>query len=237
MPKRHGTGKTKQVFRPSRPTAKPIRILLAGEHTLVRAGIRRLLESLQRVLVVAEASDGRDVLRLIKKHQPKVVLMDTAMSWLNALELCERVAKEFPNTRMILLSIYADEEHVRQALRWGVTGYVLKSSAIAELELAIKSVARGETYLCPPVSKRLAQDYTQPVSSKGDLVKRLTARQRQVLQLIAAGYSTKGIAQILSLSVKTVETHRAQLMERLDIHEIAGLVCYAIRTGLVKLEQ
>jgi DNA-binding NarL/FixJ family response regulator len=215
---------------------KQIRVLLADEHTLVRSGIRALLERIPEVEVVAEAGDGRETLRLIKSHQPDVALMDIALPKLNGLEVAARVGKDVPGVRVILLSIYAGEEDVWQALRSGAVGYLLKSAKAADLEQAIKSAARGEIYLSPPISRQAIKDYVPRADSEGTRLDRLTPRQREVLQLIAEGHTTKAIAQILKISVKTVETHRAQLMERLDIHDVAGLVRYAIRIGLLKLE-
>jgi DNA-binding NarL/FixJ family response regulator len=222
---------------------KTIRILLADDHTLVRAGIRTLLESLEGIQVVAEASDGRDALRLMKTHHPDVVLMDIAMKGLNGLEAAARAAREFPHVRVMILSMHANEEYVLQSLRSGAAGYLLKDAATAELEFAIKAVASGETYLTPAVSKHVIADYVRRVggASKDDVAlspfEQLTSRQREVLQLIAEGCTTKQIAQTLHVSVKTVETHRMQLMERLDIHDVAGLVRYALRMGLVSSEQ
>ena len=212
---------------------KSIRVLLADDHALVRAGFRALLHSLGDVEIVAEAGDGDDALRLIEAHQPDVVLLDIAMPGLNGLEVAARVAQRFPNVRVMMLSMYANEEYVLQALRAGAAGYLLKDADSSELELAVRAVARGDTYLSPPVSKSVIEDYVRRVSSQPGSFDRLTPRQREVLQLIAKGHSTKEIAQMLNISVKTAETHRAQLMQQLDIHDIAGLVRYAIRVGLV----
>jgi DNA-binding NarL/FixJ family response regulator len=221
-----------------------IRVLLADDHSLVRAGIRALLESLDGIAVVAEARDGREALGLVQDHHPDVVLMDIAMSGLNGLEATVRITREHPHTRVIILSMHASEEYVLQSLRSGAAGYLLKDAYLNELEMAIKSVARGETYLSPPVSKHVIADYMRRVGEnlaggeQGGLtmVEKLTQRQREILQLIAEGSTTQEIAQKLSISVKTVETHRMQLMERLDIHDIAGLVRFAIRVGLISLD-
>jgi len=219
---------------------KPTRVLLAEDHTLVRAGIRALLHNLTGIEVVAEASDGREALRVIKTYQPDVVLMDIAMAGLNGLEATARVTKEFPTVRVIILSMHSNEEYVAQALQAGAAGYLLKDAVAAELELAVTAVARGETYLSPAVSKHVIADYLRRASggapSGGEASSTatlLTPRQREILQLIAEGHSTKEMAAILHLSVKTVETHRTQLMARLDVHDVAGLVRYAIRIGLV----
>lgn len=213
---------------------KPIRVLIADDHTLVRAGIRALLEKLPGVQVVAEASDGREALRLVKTHQPDVVLMDIAMRGLNGLEATARTVKEFPKIKVLILSMHTSEEYVWQALSAGAVGYLLKGSDLDELAFAIKAVTRGGKYLSPPISKQVISDYVRRVGGEKSLLERLTLRQREVLQLIVEGATTKDIAKTLGISVKTVETHRTQLMERLDIHDVAGLVRYAIKTGLVR---
>lgn len=212
---------------------KRIKVLLAEDHTLVRAGIRALIQKLDDVEVVAEAGNGREALRLIGIHQPDIVLMDIAMSGMNGLEATARATREFPQVRIIILSMHANEEYVLQALRAGAVGYLLKDAGTAELELAIRAVAREETYLSPAISKHVVSDYVRRIGGECSSLERLTRRQREILQLIAEGHSTQEIAQMLSISVKTVETHRAQLMERLDIHDVASLVRYAIRVGLV----
>lgn len=210
-----------------------IRVLLADDHTLVRAGIHALLQGLHGIEVVAEAADGREALRLIGACRPDVALLDVAMPGLNGLEVASRTAKESPQVRVLILSMHANEEYVLQALRAGAAGYLLKGADIAELELAIRAVMRGETYLTPAVSKRVVEDYVRRVGAETGPLDPLTPRQRETLQLIAEGHSTKEIAHMLSISVKTVETHRTQLMERLGIYDLAGLVRYAIRAGLV----
>jgi DNA-binding NarL/FixJ family response regulator len=218
----------------------PTRIVLADDHQLVRAGIRSLLQRMHDVQVVAEASDGDEALRLVATQQPDIVLMDIGMAELNGLEATERIAQAFPDVRVIILSMHDNKEYVLQALRVGAAGYLLKDSAKAELELAVRAVASGETYLSPPVSKHVIAAYIQraisapgmPVDEVG--LERLTSRQREVLRLIAAGHTSQTIATTLGISVKTVETHRAQIMERLNIHDLAGLVRYAIRMGLDK---
>jgi DNA-binding NarL/FixJ family response regulator len=214
------------------------RILLADNHTLVRAGIRSLLEGLPGVEVVGEAADGREALALIEERNPDIVFMDIAMEGMNGLEATRRVVKSFSRVRVVMLSIHSNEEYVLQALRAGASGYMLKDAAPSELEIAIKAVAAGATYLSPSVSRQVVDDYLRRVGAEEDAtpVEMLTPRQREVLQLIAEGRSTKEIAQKLELGIKTVETHRAQLMERLDLHDIAGVVRYAIRHGLVDVE-
>ncbi|MCX6033001.1 MAG: response regulator transcription factor [Chloroflexi bacterium] len=211
-----------------------IRVLLAEDHALVRAGFAALLRSLPGIEVVAEAGDGREALRLVETHRPAVVFMDIAMSGLNGLDATAQIVRDFPQARVVILSMHANEEYVLQALRVGAAGYLLKDAGLGELELAVRAVARGETYLSPAVSKHVIADYVRRTAgapaTAGDP---LTPRQREVLQLIAEGRTVKEIAQILAVSEKTVETHRAQLMARLDIHDIAGLVRYALRAGLV----
>ena len=213
-----------------------MRILLADNHTLVRAGIRSLLETLPGVEVIGEAADGREALTMTKEHRPDVVFMDIAMEGMNGLEATRRIVKNHPRTRVIILSIHCNEEYVSQALRGGASGYMLKDAAPAELEIAVNAVGSGATYLSPAVSRHVVDDYLRRVGGDARQVDTLTPRQREVLQLVAEGCSTKEIARKLDVSIKTVETHRTQLMKRLDIHDIAGLVRYAIRWGLVSPE-
>jgi DNA-binding NarL/FixJ family response regulator len=211
-----------------------IRLLLADDHSLVRAGIRALVEKIEGVEVAAEAGDGLQALGLINEHQPDIVLLDLSMPKLSGLEVLRQTAVKFPGVRFIVLTVHQTEEYVAQALRSGATGFVPKSAASAELENAIRAVAHGEDYLSPEISSQ-AIKYLRDATS-GSL-SQLTTRQREVLQMIAQGVSTKMIAQRLDLSAKTVETHRALLMERLNIHDVAGLVRYAIKMGLVSLEE
>jgi DNA-binding NarL/FixJ family response regulator len=213
-----------------------IRVLLVDDHALVRAGFRAILQAIPNVEVLDEASDGRDALRLVKLHHPDVVLMDVAMTGMNGLEATERIVKEFPRVRVLVLSMHANEEYVLQALRVGAAGYLLKGADTAELDLALKAVTKGETYLSPGVSRQVVDDYVRRIGPGLSSLDQLTPRQREILQLIAEGHSSKEIAHTLDLSIKTVETHRAQLMDRLDIHDVAGLVRFAIRTGLVSAE-
>lgn len=211
-----------------------VRVLLVEDHTLVRAGFRALLEKLEGIQVIGEVSNGRDALKISKEMEPEVVLMDIAMPEMNGLEATSRMRQECPKTKVLMLSMYTNEEYLKEALRAGAQGYLLKDADRAELELAIKTVCRGETYLTPAVAKFTLDAYCRQGDAQGGPLGRLTGRQREMLQLIAEGCSTKQIAQRLDLSVKTVETHRAQLMERLEIHDVPGLVRLAIRTGLVR---
>jgi DNA-binding NarL/FixJ family response regulator len=211
-----------------------IRVLLVDDHQLLRAGIRALLHGLPGIEVVGEARDGREALELIKTQQPNVVLMDIAMPGMNGLEALGRFRKECPGVRVVILSMHATPEYVCRALRGGAAGYLLKDGVVAEVELAIRAAARGETYLTPTVSKHVIASYMQRLDEGGNPLDLLTPRQREILQLIAEGKTTKAIAKLLHISIKTVETHRAQLMDRLAIHEVAGLVRFAIEHGLVQ---
>jgi DNA-binding NarL/FixJ family response regulator len=213
-----------------------IRILLADDHTLVRAGIRSLLESVEGVEVVAESGDGREALEMIAKHRPDIALLDIAMPGLSGLEVAKRAEQASPKTRVIILSMHADATHVREALRSGVSGYLLKGAAVAELPLALKAVMRGESYLTPKVSQQVVEGFLRDTEEEPGPLNGLTTRQREILQLIAEGKAMKEIAGILDISIKTVETHRLRLMERLDIHDVPGLVRFAIRAGLVSPE-
>ncbi|HEX4629374.1 MAG TPA: response regulator transcription factor [Chthoniobacterales bacterium] len=215
---------------------KPARLLLADDHGLFRAGLRSLLEKIPGVEVIGEAENGRSALELVKARRPGVVLMDIAMAELGGLEALPRITKTFPDIRVIILSAHANEEYVIRALRSGAAGYMLKDAATAELELALNSVAEGKTYLSPSISRTVIDSYLDRVGGEGGLLEKLTSRQREILQMVAEGKNTKEIASRLEISVKTVEAHRLQLMSRLDIHDVPGLVRYAIRTGLVSAE-
>ena len=213
---------------------KNLRILLAEDHALVRAGFRVLLQSLDGIQVVAEAENGAEALELTDRHRPDVVLMDIAMPGLNGLEAASRAAKIAPEVKIIILSMHANEEYVLQSLKAGAKGYLLKDAGLSELELALEAVASGKTFLSPAISKHLIDAYVGRTSPSQEMepFSLLTSRQREILQLIAEGCTTKEIARKLEMGVKTVETHRTQLMQRLDIHDLAGLVRYAIRCGL-----
>jgi DNA-binding NarL/FixJ family response regulator len=213
-----------------------IRILLADDHTLVRAGIRSLLEAAGGIEVVAESGDGREALELIVKHRPDVALLDIGMPGLSGLEVARRTAQESPRTKVIMLSMHADPSYVRQAMRAGVAGYLLKGAAVVELPFAVQSVMRGEKYLTPRISQTIVEGFLREGQNEADPLLGLTDRQREILQLVAEGKSTKEIAQLLDLSVKTVETHRSRIMERLEIRDVPGLVRFAIRAGLISPE-
>lgn len=217
-------------------TGKAIRILMADDHTLVRAGLRGLLQGISGVEVVGEAEDGHDVLRLAAELHPDVVLLDVGMPGLNGLDAATQLVKADPRTRVLILSMHSAEEYVLRALRAGCAGYLLKRSAVSELEVAVRAVARGETYLSPSVSKQVVDDYVGRTGGSSDPLEALTPRQREILQLVAEGHTSKEIAERLQLSFKTVEAHRAQIMERLNLQDVTGLVRFAVRVGLVMPE-
>jgi DNA-binding NarL/FixJ family response regulator len=212
---------------------KRIRVVMADDHRLFREGLRALLHDCDDIEVVGEAADGREALALVKTHQPDILLTDVGMKGMNGLEAAERMVKEYPHVRVIILTMHDHEEYVLRALQVGVSGYLLKESDTAEVKLAILAVARGETYLTPAVSKYVIDNYIHRVGGAKRSIDLLTPRHREVLQLIAEGNTTKEMAKILYLGVKTVETHRSQLMDRLNIHDVAGLVRYAIRHRII----
>lgn len=212
---------------------KPIRILLADDHKLVRAGFRAMLEKISNVEIVAETGDGTEAFELIMEHRPDIALIDITMPSLSGVEVARRVAAEAPEVRIIILSMHTTEDYIGRAIRAGVAGYVLKNADPVELELAIRAARKGEVYLSPAVSKSLVEGYSRRLAEDDTLEEQLTARQREVLQLIAEGQTTKDMARKLNVSIKTVETHRKLLMDRLNIHDVAGLVRYAIRIGVI----
>ena len=216
---------------------KPVRVILADDHTLVRAGIRALLEKLPEVKVLGEASNGREALELVKTHKPDVVLMDITMPGLNGLEAAARMAKEFPAVRVIILSMHNNEEYYWRALKAGAAGYLLKKAATAELAVALQRVIHGEIYLSQEISTRLLKKFPLgEIADRKSPFEQLTGRQREVLQLIAEGQNTKEIAEILKVSPKTVEYHRMKLMTGLNVHDVPGLVRFALRVGLIPEE-
>ena len=215
----------------------PIQVILADDHPVVRAGVRKLLERLPAIDVVAEADDGRAAIGLIEEHQPDIVFMDISMPGLNGLDAAKRISKDFPKVRVIILSVHKNEEYVGRALRAGAAGYLLKDASPPEYELAIQAVVQGGSYLGPEVSKQMIESYVEKIGDTLSPLDQLKPRQREILQLIAEGKKNKQIAEHLHLSVKTIETHRGDLMKLLDIHDVAGLVRFAIRTGLVSSEQ
>ena len=210
-----------------------LRLLLADDHALFRAGLRLLLRGIADTEVVAEAGDGHDAIALAEQHRPDIVLMDISMKGRNGIEATAHIRRLLPETRVIILSMLESEDFIAHALRAGASGYLLKDSAEPELELALAAVTRGETYLSPRVSKHLVEAYLRGAPLEVSPLALLSARQREILRMIAEGRSTKEIAFELGVSVKTVETHRAQVMERLDIRDVPGLVRFAIRNGII----
>jgi DNA-binding NarL/FixJ family response regulator len=213
-----------------------IRLLLADDHRLFRAGIRALLQTLGDVEIVAEAEDGREALRLAASRRPDVVLMDITMPNLNGLDAAARIVRDLPHTRVIILSMSADGDSVLKALRAGAVGYLVKNADPAELNLAIQAALRGERFLSSAVSEHVIAACLGRIEKERTSLERLAPRQREVLQLVAEGHTTKGIATKLGISTKTAEAYRAELMKALDIHDIASLTRYAIRTGLVSAD-
>jgi DNA-binding NarL/FixJ family response regulator len=213
---------------------EPVRVLLADDHPIVRAGIRAELERLPDVRVIGEASDGREIVELARRDRPDVVFMDISMKGLNGLEATAKIAKELPQTRVIILSMHQNEEYFWQALKSGAAGYVLKKAATTELAAALRRVLSGEIYLTREISNRLVKKLPlQQILHQKSPLEQLTERQREILQLIAEGQTTKSIALILKVSPKTVEYHRTKLMECLRIFDVPGLVRYALRSGLI----
>jgi len=216
---------------------KPVRVILADHHALVRAGVRALLEKLPGVEVVSETGEGREVLNLVKRYRPDIVFMALALPGLSGLDATEQITRDFNGIRVIILSMQCNEEYCWQALKAGAAGYLLKKTTAAELATALERVLHGEIYVCREISTRLPNKFSDPVTaSQESPFKQLTDRQREVLQLIAEGQNTKQIGEILKVSPKTVEYHRMKLMDCLNLHDIPGLVRYALRAGMVPEE-
>lgn len=213
-----------------------LRVLLADDHALMRAGLRALIQEMAGVAVVGEAADGAEALRQIGELRPDIALVDISMPRLNGLEVVARAAASNPRVRVVILSMYAFEEYVRRALLAGAAGYLLKSAGQGELNQALQAVARGEPWLSPPISRMVVAALGRSRADQESSLEQLSMRQREILQLVAEGHSTKDVAALLDVSVKTVETHRTELMRRLGIHGVAGLVRYAIRVRLVDPE-
>ena len=213
-----------------------IRILLADDHTILRDGIRSLLEDQPDIQVVGEAEDGHTAIRMTCELEPDVVLMDIAMPLLNGLEATRRIKRDCPRARVLILSMHENEEYIRQALASGAMGYILKDAAAHDLLGAIRAVHSGEAVLSPAITRLVIEDYLRWGDlGSGDLTNGLSSREREVLQLIAEGYTNKQIAEILSISVKTVQAHRANIMSKLDLHDRSELIKYAIRKKIIEI--
>jgi DNA-binding NarL/FixJ family response regulator len=213
----------------------PLRILVADDHTLVRQGLRKILESQPGWVVVGEAGDGRDAVQQTMELQPDVVIMDIAMPRLNGVEALQQIERRHPNTRVLVLSMYSDEAYVTRAVRAGAAGYLLKDSADVDLIQAVGAVSEGKSFFSPAVARVLLDEYVRQLAERGiaDRFDTLSEREREVFQLIAEGHSNKEVATMLHISPTTVETHRAHIMEKLDLHSTADIVLCAVRKGIV----
>jgi two-component system response regulator NreC len=213
-----------------------LRILLADDHTLVRQGLRKVLEERPEWQVVAEAGDGREAVRLAEQFKPDICILDVAMPLLNGIEATRQIARRVPTARVLVLSMYSDEAYVAQILQAGAAGYLLKDSADVDLIQAVSEVARGKSFFSPPIARVMLDDYVRQRADKGiaDRYDSLSDREREVFQLIAEGKVNKEIATLLSISLSTVETHRARIMEKLDLHSAAEIVLYAVRRGVIR---
>ena len=214
-----------------------IKVLVADDHTILRQGIKALLDNQAGIEVIGEAKDGREALALIERLLPDVILMDIGMPGLNGLEATRRIKKKFPGIKVLVLTMYTNEEYVFQILNAGANGYLVKETAFQDLISAIKAVYRDEAFMSPSISKKVINRYTQGVRKTNDTTcDILTTREREILQLIAEGSSSKKIAEALFISPKTVETHRTHIMDKLNIHNRTDLIKYAIRTGIVDID-
>jgi len=212
-----------------------IRVVLADDHTLIRAGLRMVVTSQPDLTVIGEANDGREALAMADKLKPDVVVMDIGMPSLNGIEACRQIHNSLPKTQVVMLSMHSDEGYVLRALKAGARGYLLKDSAEADLANAIRAVVAGKSFFSPAVGKVLLEDYMRKLERTGaeDSFDLLSPREREVLQLVAEGKSSKEIANLLGLSVYTVETHRANVMQKLNLHNIPELILYAVRKGVI----
>ena len=217
---------------------KKIKVVVADDHTILRQGIKALLDNQEEIEVVGEAKDGREAIKAIEELSPDVILMDIAMPGLNGLEATRRIKKKFPKTKVVVLTMHTNEEYIFQILNAGADGYLVKETAFQDLISAISSVHRGEAFMSPSISKKVMTDYIQRAQGEERVgFDTLTTREREILQLVAEGNSNKKIAEVLFISPKTVETHRAHIMDKLNIHDRAGLIKYAIRKGMINLDK
>jgi DNA-binding NarL/FixJ family response regulator len=213
-----------------------VRILLADDHTVVRQGLRKLLEERPDWEVIAEAGDGREAVRLAEQQKPDVAILDVAMPLLNGIEATRQITRRVPSTRVLVLSMHADEAYVTQILQAGATGYLLKDSADVDLLKAVGEAAQGRSFFSPAIARVMLDDYVRQLADKGvtDRYESLSEREREIFQLIAEAKTNKEIAALLNVSPSTVETHRAHIMEKLDLHSAAEIVLYAVRRGVIR---
>jgi DNA-binding NarL/FixJ family response regulator len=213
-----------------------LRILLADDHTVVRQGLRKVLEERSDWEVVAEAGDGREAVRHAEELKPDVAIIDIAMPLLNGIEATRQVVKRSPSTRILVLTMHSDEAYVNQILQAGATGYLLKDSADVDLIKAVSAVSKGKSFFSPAVARLMKDDYVRALADRGvtDRYETLSEREREIFQLIAEGKANKEMAALLSISPSTVETHRARIMEKLDLHSAAEIVLYAVRRGVIR---
>ncbi len=214
---------------------KSIRIVLADDHTVMRNGLRLLLERQPGFKVVGEAADGRHTIKICETVEPNVVVLDIAMPNLNGIEAARQIAAKFPQTAIVILSMHSDESYVLRALKAGARAYLLKDSAEADLINAIQAVSEGKAFFSPAISKMLVEDYMRRLEQRGveDSYELLTSREREILQLLAECKSNKEVASILNLSLYTVETHRGNILQKLNLHSVAELILYAVRKGVI----
>ena len=213
-----------------------LRILLADDHTVVRQGLRKVLEERPEWEVVAEAGDGREAVRQAEEFEPDVAILDITMPLLNGVEATRQIVRRCPSTRVLVLTMHSDEAYVNQILQAGATGYLLKDSADVDLVQAVSAVSQGKSFFSPAIARMMLDDYVRQLADKGitDRYESLSEREREIFQLIAEGKANKEIAAILSISPSTVETHRARIMEKLDLHSAAEIVLYAVRKGVIR---
>jgi len=213
-----------------------LRILLADDHTVVRQGLRKVLEERPDWIVVAEAGNGRDAVKHAEELKPDIAILDVAMPLLNGIEATRQIVKRAPATRVLVLTMHSDEAYVNQILKAGASGYLLKDSADVDLIEAVSAVSQGKSFFSPAVARLMLDDYVRQLADKGvsDRYETLSEREREIFQLIAEGKANKEIAHILSISPSTVETHRARIMEKLDLHSAAEIVLYAVRRGVIR---
>jgi two-component system response regulator NreC len=214
---------------------KPIRILLADDHTVVRKGLRLLLENQEGFKVIAEAANGREAVTLAEEHKPDAVVIDVAMPILNGIEAARQISEKLPQTAVVFLSMHSDEGYVLKALKVGARAYLLKDSAEYDLINAVKAVSDGKAFFSPAISKMLVEDYMRQMQERNveDSYELLTTREREVLQLLAEGKNNKEVATLFNLSLYTVETHRSNIFQKLNLHSGAELILYAIRKGVI----